>query len=117
MYLTATAGAGGVAAITINDNVFVEAVTSTATLTTVTLNKPTQTALAQALTFFSIAQSSWKEYNLYVGTSPASSTISVLTSSNQELTFVNPAAGFVLPVSVVQVTAVTGGLTNLIALD
>ena len=33
MYLTATAGAGGVAAITINDNVFVEAVTSTATLT------------------------------------------------------------------------------------
>eukprot|EP00918_Siedleckia_nematoides_P009135 GHVU01019972.1.p1 GENE.GHVU01019972.1~~GHVU01019972.1.p1 ORF type:complete len:178 (+),score=4.84 GHVU01019972.1:124-657(+) len=117
MYLTATAGAGGVAAITINDNVFVEAVTSTATLTTVTLNKPTQTALAQALTFFSIAQSSWKEYNLYIGTSPAASTISVLTSSNQELTLVNPAAGFVLPVSVVQITAVTGGLTDIIALD
>ena len=191
MYLTATAGAGGVAAITINDNVFVEAVTSTATLTTVTLNKPTQTALAQALTFFSIAQSSWKEYNLYIGTVPSPisiqnnisvtggqvltlntpdpriqvgmtvggigipagititaiaadgitltvtgaaigtlaanalltysfsvlPSISVLTSSNQELTFVNPAVGFVLPVSVVQVTAVTGGLTNLIALE
>ena len=65
----------------------------------------------------SIPQGAWKEYNLYIGTSPASSTVSVLTSSNQELTFVNPAAGFILPVSVVQVTAVTGGLTNLIALD
>ena len=65
----------------------------------------------------STPQSVWKEYNLYVGTSPAASTISVLTSSNQELTFVNPAAGFVLPVSVVQVTAVAGGLTGIIALE
>ena len=117
MYMTAAAGSGGVPAVSINDNVIVESVVYGATTTTVTLNKPVQTAAAQALTFFSIAQSSWKEYNLYIGTSPASSTISVLTSSNQELTFVNPAAGFVLPVSVVQVTAVSGGLTNLIALD
>ena len=117
MYMTAAAGAGGVPAVSINDNVIVESVVYGTATTTVTLNKPVQTAAAQALTFFSIAQSSWKEYNLYVGTSPAASTISVLTSSNQELTFVNPAAGFVLPVSVVQVTAVSGGLTNLIALD
>jgi len=43
--------------------------------------------------------------------------ISVLTIDNQTITFTNPAQGFVLPVSIVQVTAVAGGLTNLIALD
>ena len=43
--------------------------------------------------------------------------VSVLTIDNQTITFTNPAQGFVLPVSVVQVTAVAGGLTNLIALD
>ena len=43
--------------------------------------------------------------------------ISVLTIDNKTVTFTNPAQGFVLPVSVVQVTAVAGGLTNLIALD
>ena len=43
--------------------------------------------------------------------------VSVLTIDNQTLTFTNPAQGFVLPVSVVQVTGVAGGLTNLIALN
>jgi len=43
--------------------------------------------------------------------------VSVLTIDNQTLTFTNPAEGFVLPVSVVQVTGVAGGLTNLIALN
>ena len=43
--------------------------------------------------------------------------VSVLTIDNQTITFTNPAQGFVLPVSVVQVTSVAGGLTNLIALD
>ena len=43
--------------------------------------------------------------------------VSVLTVGNQTMTFTNPAQGFVLPVSVVQVTAVAGGLTNLIALE
>jgi hypothetical protein len=44
--------------------------------------------------------------------------VSVLTVDNQTITFTNPAQGFVLPVSVVQVTAVAGGITaaNLIAL-
>ena len=43
--------------------------------------------------------------------------VSVLTIDNKTVTFTNPAQGFVLPVSVVQVTAVTGGLSNLIALE
>ena len=43
--------------------------------------------------------------------------ISVLTIDNKTVTFTNPAQGFVLPVSVVQVTAIAGGLTNLIALE
>ena len=44
--------------------------------------------------------------------------ISVLTVDNQTMTFNNHAQGFVLPVSVVQVTAVAGGITaaSLIAL-
>ena len=194
MYLTAPA-AGGAPAITINDNVQVDAVVHTAAITTITLNKPTQTSAGQALTFFSIAQSSWKEYSLYIGESPVQSndfgsvtsatanaaaaaqkivtykvsnpyvqagmnvfddgvligvidtittanqfnlvdnlaaliandsvltfafsvlpSVSVLTIDNQTLTFTNPAEGFVLPVSVVQVTAVAGGLGSLIAL-
>ena len=42
----------------------------------------------------------------------------ILTVDNQTMTFTNPAQGFVLPVSVVQVTAVAGGITaaSLIAL-
>tara|TARA_R100000951_G_scaffold58629_1_gene49283 strand:+ start:865 stop:1611 length:747 start_codon:yes stop_codon:yes gene_type:complete len=44
--------------------------------------------------------------------------VSVLTADNRTLTFARPAEGFVLPVSVVQVTAATGGVeNNLIALE
>jgi len=43
--------------------------------------------------------------------------VSVLTIDNKAVTFTQPAEGFVLPVSVVQVTAVAGGLGTLIALD
>jgi hypothetical protein len=44
--------------------------------------------------------------------------VSVLTADNKTLTFARPAEGFVLPVSVVQVTAATGGVeNNLIALE
>ena len=43
--------------------------------------------------------------------------VSVLTIDNKTITFTNPAQGFVLPVSVVQVTSVAGGLSNLIALE
>ena len=43
--------------------------------------------------------------------------VSVLTTDNTTSTFTNPAQGFVLPVSVVQITGVAGGLTNLIALN
>ena len=43
--------------------------------------------------------------------------VSVLTIDNKTVTFTNPAQGFVLPVSVVQVTSVAGGLSNLIALE
>ena len=43
--------------------------------------------------------------------------ITVLTIANQTMTFTNPAQGFVLPVSVVQVTSVTTGIGNLIALN
>ena len=43
--------------------------------------------------------------------------ITVTTIDNKQLTFTNPAQGFVLPVSVVQVNAVTGGIGSLLALD
>ena len=43
--------------------------------------------------------------------------VSVLTIDNKTVTFTNPAQGFVLPVSVVQITSVAGGIANLIALD
>ena len=44
--------------------------------------------------------------------------VSVLTADNRTATFAHPAEGFVLPVSVVQVTAATGGIeNNLIALE
>ena len=43
--------------------------------------------------------------------------ISVLTIDNQTITFTNPAEGFVLPVSAVEITGVAGGLSNLIALE
>ena len=43
--------------------------------------------------------------------------VSVLTVDNQTMTFTNPAQGFVLPVSVVQITGVAGGISNLVALN
>ena len=43
--------------------------------------------------------------------------ITVLTIDNKTVTFTNPAQGFVLPVSVVQIISITGGLSNLIALE
>jgi hypothetical protein len=43
--------------------------------------------------------------------------IQVLTVDNKTVTFTNPAEGFVLPVTVVQVISVAGGLTNLIAVE
>tara|TARA_R110002153_G_C13211987_1_gene487948 strand:- start:257 stop:1042 length:786 start_codon:yes stop_codon:yes gene_type:complete len=202
MYITAPAINP---AIDINTNLFVEQVVHGAN-TTVTLNKTVTMQVGQVLTFFSIAQSSWKEYSLYIGTSPvqqndfgsvtsatanlaaagqrevtikvsnpyiglttnnfitgsgpnvyddgvlvgkvtavyADSTtfdlvsnlaapiadgsiltfafdalpsITVLTVDNKTVTFTNPAQGFVLPVSVVQVISFTGGLANLIALE
>ena len=204
MYLTAPAS-GAAAAITINDEVMVAAVVHGAAATTVTLNKPKQTAAGQNLTFFNINQNSWKEYSLFIGTSPVQQnnfgsitsatanaaaqgqnritikvsnpyvglttnnfitgsgpnvyndgvligvvtsvqnsttfdlvaplaanvlndavltfafntlpSITVLTIDNKTVTFTNPAQGFVLPVSVVQIISITGGLSNLIALE
>ena len=201
MYITAPAINP---AIDINTNLFVEQVVHGAN-TTVTLNKTVTMQVGQVLTFFSIAQSSWKEYSLYIGTSPLQQndfgavtsatanlaaagqrevtikvsnpyiglttnnfitgsgpnvyddgvlvgkvtqvdnsttfdlvsnlaadivdgsiltfafdelpSITVLTVDNKTVTFTNPAQGFVLPVSVVQVISFTGGLANLIALN
>ena len=115
MYITAHAN-GGVA-WTINDHIMVEAVSNTATQTIVTISTPKALVAGTTLTFFTIKQSSWKEYNLFIGTAPAASSISVLTVDNQTLTITNPAAGFVLPLSVVQITSVAGGLTDIIALN
>ena len=115
MYITAPA-TGGVA-WTINDHIMVEAVSNTATQTIVTISTPKALVAGTTLTFFTIKQSSWKEYNLFIGTAPAASSISVLTVDNQTITITNPAAGFVLPLSVVQITSVAGGLTDIIALN
>ena len=156
-----------------------------------TLNTAVNIGNNVALTYAVINQGYWKEYNLYIGTTPASFTIqnnvavtggqtltlntpdpriqvgmtvggigvpagvtvtvinadgitltvagsaigtlganalltysfsvlpsvTVTTIDNNQLTFSNPAQGFVLPVSVVQVNSVAGGLTNLLALD
>ena len=156
-----------------------------------TLNTAVNIGNNVALTYAVINQGYWKEYNLYIGTTPASFTIqnnvavtggqtltlntpdpriqvgmtvggigipagvtvtviaankttltvtgaaigtlaanalltysfsvlpsiSLTTISNEAITITNPAQGFVLPISVVEITAVTGGLTNLIALE
>lgn len=176
--------------IGINDHLMVARVVHD-TNTTVTLNKSVVMQAGQTLTFFSINQGSWSEYNLFVGTSPGADgstittnnnnvstntalvlkspntliqagmnvggvgvpagtkvatvtnssnfildqavniaadiqlvysfdvlpSISVLTADNKTATFTNPAQGFVLPVSVVQITGVAGGISNLIALE
>jgi len=190
MYITAPTIAPS--PIIINDNLIVEQVVHAAA-TTITLNKGIQMDAGQVLTFFTINQNSWKEYNLYIADSPSISpvttttdnlvvtasvnvglasanplikagmfvkgtglpaagieiasvtsatayvldtaqsiaadatltyiytvepSVSVLTADNRTLTFTSPAEGFVLPVSVVQVTAATGGVeNNLIALE
>ena len=190
MYITAPTIAPS--PIIINDNLMVEQVVHAAA-TTITLNKGIQMDAGQVLTFFTINQNSWKEYNLYIADSPSISpvttttdnlvvtasvnvglasanplikagmfvkgtglpaagieiasvtsatayvldtaqsiaadatltyiytvepSVSVLTADNRTLTFTSPAEGFVLPVSVVQVTAAAGGVeNNLIALE
>ena len=190
MYITAPAN-GGTPAWTINDGIIVESVSHQATTTTITINIPKALVAGTTLTFFTINQSSWKEYNLFIGTVPSPITIqnniavtggqiltlntpdtriqagmtvggigipagititaiaadgitltvtgaaigtlaanalltysfsvlpsiSVLTINNQTVTFTNPAEGFVLPISVVQITGLAGGLTNIIAVN
>ena len=202
MYITAPAN-GGTPAWTINDNILVEAVTYQATTTTITLNKPKALVAGTALSFFIINQSSWKQYNLFIGSSPApflgsgggvaisgigagdnagtadvnllvdlgvgkvtpdmlvynttqnnlfigvvgtvndpgdftlnanipvaiaandvltfvypaAPSVSVLTLDNQTVTITNPAQGFVLPLSVAQITGTANGLANIIAFE
>ena len=173
---------------------------SGATTTTITINTPKALVAGTTLTFFTINQSYWKEYNLFIGTSPApflgsgggivdtamsnaaagaqailtwkqpiaigvlaagmlvyddgvligsistidsttqvtlvanltgavadlskltfvypaAASISVLTLDNRTVTITSPAEGFVLPLSVVQITATSNGLANIIALE
>jgi hypothetical protein len=199
MYITAPIS-GVTPAWTINDNIIVEAVSHQATTTTITINTPKALVAGTALTFFIINQSYWKEYNLFIGTSPApflgsgggivdtamsnaaagaqailtwkqpiaigvlaagmlvyddgvligsistidsttqvtlvanltgavadlskltfvypaAASISVLTLDNRTVTITSPAEGFVLPLSVVQITATSNGLANIIALE
>ena len=202
MYITAPAN-GAAPAWTINDNVIVEAVTYQATTTTITLNKPKALVAGTALSFFTINQGSWKEYNLFIGSSPTAflgndggiaitgigsgdaagqadvnllvnlgvgkvtpdmlvynttqnnlfvgvvgtvndpgdftlnanipvaiaandvltfvypgaPSISVLTLDNQTVTISSPAQGFVLPLSVAQITGTANGLSNIIAFE
>ena len=190
MYITAPTIAPS--PIIINDNLIVEQVVHDVN-TTVTLNTSIVMDAGQVLTFFTVNQNSWKEYNLYIADSPSTlpvttttdnlvvttsnniglaspnplikagmrvtggtlpaagviiasitdasnyvvtgtpsivvnstltysydveASVSVLTADNRTLTFTSPAEGFVLPVSVVQVTAAVGGIeNNLIALE
>ena len=71
MSATALAG-GGQLAWTINDAMLVESVVYTATTTIITFTTAKAIAVNTEITFFSIAQSSWNEYNLFIGSSPAS---------------------------------------------
>ena len=202
MYITAPVN-GATPAWTINDNIIVESVSHQTTTTTITINKPKALVAGTQLTFFTINQSSWKEYNLFIGSSPApflgsdggiavtgigagdaagtadvnllvdlgvgkvtpdmlvynttqnnlfigvvgtvndpgdftlnanipvtiaandvltfvypsEPSISVLTLDNQTVTICSPAAGFVLPLSVAQITGTSNGLANIIAVN
>ena len=202
MYITAPIN-GVTPAWTINDNIIVETVSHQATTTTITINTPKALVAGTTLTFFTINQSYWKEYNLFIGTSPApflgsgggiavtgigagdaagtadvnllvdlgvgqvtpdmivynttqnntfvgvvgtvndpgdftldanipvtiaandvltfiypaAPSISVLTLDNRTVTITSPAEGFVLPLSVVQITGTSNGLANIIALE
>jgi len=202
MYITAPAN-GGTPAWTINDGIIVESVSHQAATTTITINIPKALVAGTTLTFFTINQSYWKDYNLFIGSSPApflgndggiavtgvgagdaagqqdvnllvdlgvgkvtptmlvynttqnnlfigvvgtvndpgdftlaanipvaiaandvltfvypaAPSISVLTLDNKTVTISSPAAGFVLPLSVVQITGTANGLDNIIALE
>jgi hypothetical protein len=202
MYITAPAN-GGTPAWTINDGIIVESVSHQAATTTITINIPKALVAGTTLTFFTINQSYWKDYNLFIGSSPApflgsgggiaitgigtgdaagqadinllvdlgvgkvtpdmlvynttqnnlfigvvgtvndpgdftlnanipvaiaandvltfvypdAPSISVLTIDNQTVTITNPAQGFVLPLSVVQITNTSNGLSDIIALS
>jgi len=202
MYITAPAN-GGTAAWTINDGIIVESVSHQATTTTITINIPKALVAGTTLTFFTINQSSWKEYNLFIGSSPApflgsdggvaitgigtgdaagqadvnllvdlgvgkvtpnmlvynttqnnlfigvvgtvndpgdftlnanipvaiaandvltfvypaAPSVSVLTLDNKTVTITSPAEGFILPLSVVQITGTSNGLSNIIAFE
>jgi hypothetical protein len=48
---------------------------------------------------------------------PDAPSISVLTIDNQTVTITNPAQGFVLPLSVVQITNTSNGLSDIIAFE
>ena len=199
MYITAPIN-GVTPAWTINDNIIVETVSHQAATTTITINTPKALVAGTTLTFFTINQSYWKEYNLFIGTSPApflgsgggivdtamsnaaadaqailtwkqliaigtlavgmlvyddgvligsistidsttqvtlvldltgavadlskltfvypaAASVSVLTLDNRTVTITSPAEGFVLPLSVVQITGTSNGLANIIALE
>jgi hypothetical protein len=73
----------------INDHLLVEAVVHGAT-TTVTLNKPFAMNAGQVLTFFNIAQSSWEQYNLYIGRAAAApATTAVVTPATTTSTTIS----------------------------
>ena len=202
MYITAPAN-GGTPAWTINDGIIVESVSHQAATTTITINTPKALVAGTTLTFFTINQSSWKEYNLFIGSSPApflgsdggvaitgigsgdaagqadvnllvdlgvgkvtpdmlvynttqnnlfigvvgtvndpgdftltasipvaiaandvltfvypaAPSVSVLTLDNKTVTISSPAQGFVLPLSVVQITGTSNGLSDIIAFE
>ena len=80
---------------------------------------PSDTLLLDGRTKSTTPQGAWKEYNIYVGNSPAGSKMKVHTINDEVIEFVTPAQGFVLPVSVVQVyaTDTEGGISNLVALS
>ena len=48
---------------------------------------------------------------------PAAPSVSVLTLDNQTVTISSPAEGFVLPLSVAQITGTSNGLSNIIAFE
>ena len=73
--------------IGINDHLMVARVVHGSN-TTVTLNKSVVMQASQTLTFFTINQGSWKEYNLFVGTSPGADG-STITTANNAITAAN----------------------------
>ena len=80
------------------------------TVTAIAANKITLTVAGAAIG--TLAANALLTYSFSVLPS-----ISLTTISNEAITITNPAQGFVLPISAVEITAVTGGLTSLIALE